>query len=159
MKRQVDWQVNVQLCAAHTQNRAVLASAPSGSAPLRRLTAPPSATSIANYETNVFHWPVKAQFQPLESSKMSESPRMSHPAVPPLSNIGGQNSFEPLLTAEQAARILGGIHPKTLMRMARRREVPAIKLGRYWFFRTSALNAWVEVSSTGPCVPCQKERS
>src|SRR5229473_2408172 len=33
----------VQLCAAHTQNRAVLASAPLGSAPLRRLTAPPRA--------------------------------------------------------------------------------------------------------------------
>jgi hypothetical protein len=43
------------------QNRAVLASAPSGSAPLRRLTAPPCAPSLANYETNVFYWPVKAQ--------------------------------------------------------------------------------------------------
>jgi len=44
------------------QNRAVLASAPLGSAPLRRLTAPPCAPSLANYETNVFYWPVKAQF-------------------------------------------------------------------------------------------------
>jgi hypothetical protein len=44
------------------QNRAVLASAPSGSAPLRRLTAPPCAPSLANYETNVFYWPAKAQF-------------------------------------------------------------------------------------------------
>ena len=36
----------VQLCAAHKpKKRAVLASAPSGSAPLRRLTAPPSANS------------------------------------------------------------------------------------------------------------------
>src|SRR5215469_12663560 len=45
-----------------TQNRAVLASAPCGSASLRRLTAPPSAPSLATYETNVFYWPVKAQF-------------------------------------------------------------------------------------------------
>ena len=45
------------------QNRAVLASAPLGSAPLRRLTAPPCAPSLANYETNVFYWPAKAQFQ------------------------------------------------------------------------------------------------
>src|SRR5580700_4566834 len=52
----------VQLCAAHTQNRAVLASAPLGCAPLRRLTAPPCAPSLANYETNVFYWPAKAQF-------------------------------------------------------------------------------------------------
>ena len=36
------------------QNRAVLASAPLGSAPLRRLTAPPCAPSLAIYETNVF---------------------------------------------------------------------------------------------------------
>jgi hypothetical protein len=43
------------------QNRAVLASAPLGSAPLRRLTAPPCAPSLANYETNVFYWPAKAQ--------------------------------------------------------------------------------------------------
>jgi hypothetical protein len=48
------------------QNRAVLASAPCDSAPLRRLTAPPCAPSLAIYETNVFYWPVKAQFQPLE---------------------------------------------------------------------------------------------
>ena len=39
------------------QNRAVLASAPLGSAPLRRLTAPPCAPSLAIYETNVFYWP------------------------------------------------------------------------------------------------------
>jgi Bacterial protein of unknown function (DUF899) len=37
---------------------------PSGSAPLRRLTEPPSAPCLATYETNVFYWPVKAQFQP-----------------------------------------------------------------------------------------------
>jgi hypothetical protein len=41
------------------QNRAVLASAPLGSAPLRRLTAPPCAPSLANYETNVFYWPAR----------------------------------------------------------------------------------------------------
>jgi len=91
---------------------------------------------------------------------MSESAVKAHlaPLQPP--NVGEhQRSFEPLLTAEQAARVLGSMHPKTLMRMARSKEVPAIKLGRYWFFRASALNAWVELSSTGPCVPCQKERS
>ena len=53
-----------RLCSAArliNHNRAVLASAPLGSAPLRRLTAPPCAPSLANYETNVFYWPVKAQ--------------------------------------------------------------------------------------------------
>jgi hypothetical protein len=48
----------VQLCPAlKPKTRTVLASAPFGSAPLRRLTAPPCALSLANYETNVFYWP------------------------------------------------------------------------------------------------------
>jgi hypothetical protein len=46
------------------ENRAVLASAPFGSAPLRRLTAPPCAPYLAIYETNVFFWPAKGQIQP-----------------------------------------------------------------------------------------------
>lgn len=77
---------------------------------------------------------------------------------PQLENITGQQ-FEPLLTVEQAAYLLGGMHPKTLMRMARAGEVPAVKLGRYWYFRASSLNTWVELSSTRPSVPCQKELS
>jgi hypothetical protein len=36
------------------QNRAVLASAPFGSAPLRRLTAPPCANSLANMKRMFF---------------------------------------------------------------------------------------------------------
>ena len=89
--------------------------------------------------------------------EIAKSAVKAHPAAPPPPNIGGQqSSFEPLLTPEQAAKILGGMHPKTLMRMARRGEVPAIKLGRYWYFRASSLNAWIEVSSTGPSVPCQR---
>jgi hypothetical protein len=71
----------VQLCAAHTPNRAVLASAPLGSAPLRRLTAPPSAPSLANYETNVFYWPAKAQFQPLEANPKCPGTRQCRSAV------------------------------------------------------------------------------
>jgi excisionase family DNA binding protein len=75
----------------------------------------------------------------------------------PLTTTGQR--FEPLLTVEQAAQLLGGMHPKTLMRMARGGEVPAAKLGRYWYFRASSLNTWVELSSTRPSVPCQKELS
>ena len=52
-------------------NRAVLASAPLGYAPLRRLTAPPCAPSLANYETTVFFWPAKAR---ILNHKRSEIP-------------------------------------------------------------------------------------
>jgi hypothetical protein len=77
---------------------------------------------------------------------------------PQLANITGQQ-FEPLLSVEHASQLLGGMHPKTLMRMARATQVPAIKLGRFWYFRASSLNTWVELSSTRPSVPCQKELS
>ena len=77
---------------------------------------------------------------------------------PQLVVITGQQ-FEPLLSVEQASQLLGGMHPKTLMRMARASQVPAIKLGRFWYFRATSLNTWVEVSSARPSVPCRKEFS
>ena len=81
-------------------------------------------------------------------------------APPPSMNVGLQHSgFEPLLHVEEAAKLLGGMHPKTLMRFARAGEVPAVKLGRFWFFRASSLNRWIELSSNEPSVPCQKEFS
>jgi hypothetical protein len=67
------------------QNRAVLASAPLGSAPLRGLTAPPCAPSLANYETNVFYWPAKAQFQPLEANPICPRSREHRPEMRPTS--------------------------------------------------------------------------
>ena len=67
-------------------------------------------------------------------------------------------AFEPLLRVEEAALLLGGMHPKTLMRLSRMGEVPAIKIGRCWFFRASALNAWVDVQSKSHR-PCLTERT
>ena len=50
--------------------------------------------------------------------------------------------FEPLLSTEEAAAHLR-LHPKTLQRMARQGHVPSIRIGKYWHFRLSALDAWV----------------
>ena len=50
--------------------------------------------------------------------------------------------FEPLLSAEEAASHLR-MHPKTLQRMARGGHVPCLRIGRNWYFRLSALDAWV----------------
>ncbi|HEY6253137.1 MAG TPA: helix-turn-helix domain-containing protein [Candidatus Angelobacter sp.] len=52
-------------------------------------------------------------------------------------------AFEPLLDAEEAAKLLR-IHPQTLLRGARRGEIPAIRVGRLWRFRASILNQWLE---------------
>ena len=57
-------------------------------------------------------------------------------------------SFEPLLDDKQAGEMLG-LHPKTLQRLARRGEIPAVRIGRYWRYRASVLNQWIEVNSSG----------
>lgn len=69
---------------------------------------------------------------------MSEIPRTQ-----PRSAIEFDSLFEPLLDSDEAAHLLK-IHPKTLQRMARRREILGVQIGRLWRFRRSELNAWVE---------------
>jgi excisionase family DNA binding protein len=53
-----------------------------------------------------------------------------------------QTVFEPLLTAEEASEHLR-IHVKTLQKMAREERVPCVRMGKYWLFRLSALDAWI----------------
>jgi len=49
--------------------------------------------------------------------------------------------FEPILTAEEAAVHLR-VHTKTLQKMARAGQVPGMRMGKYWRFHLSALDAW-----------------
>jgi excisionase family DNA binding protein len=51
-------------------------------------------------------------------------------------------TFEPLMEVEAAATSLS-LHPKTLMRMAREHRIPAFHVGRYWLFRASLIDAWL----------------
>jgi excisionase family DNA binding protein len=53
-----------------------------------------------------------------------------------------EQGFEKLLSHEDAAELLD-IHPETLRRMAVRDEIPALRVGRFWKYRASALDAWV----------------
>jgi excisionase family DNA binding protein len=53
------------------------------------------------------------------------------------------DTYEPLLNDAQAAAFLGGLHPKTVQRMARRGEIPAFRIGRYYRYRASELDAWL----------------
>ena len=54
-------------------------------------------------------------------------------------------TFEPLMSETEAAQFLGGLHPKTVQRMARRGQLPAYRIGRYWRFRASELERWLQV--------------
>src|SRR5690242_21560135 len=62
--------------------------------------------------------------------------------------VAYESRFEPLLDSDEAATLLK-IHPKTLQRMARRGEIPAIQIGKLWRFRASELDAWMG-NSVGP---------
>ena len=53
-------------------------------------------------------------------------------------------NFEPLLNTEESATLLGGMHPKTLQRMARRGEIPGYQIAHRWYFRASELDAWLK---------------
>ena len=55
---------------------------------------------------------------------------------------------EPLLDSTEAAQLLR-IHPKTLQRMARKGEIPALQIGKLWRFSASALLLWQQEKLAG----------
>jgi len=57
-------------------------------------------------------------------------------------------AFEPLLDSDEAARLLR-IHPKTLQRMARSRQIHGIQVGKLWRFRASDLELWLKTKRAG----------
>ena len=67
-------------------------------------------------------------------------------------------NYEPLLNDSEAAAFLGGLHPKTVQRMARRGELPSYRVGKYWRYRASVLNQWIEVNSSGQPACVGQER-
>ena len=52
------------------------------------------------------------------------------------------DGIEPLLGSNQVGEILG-LHPKVVERMAKRGEIPGFKVGKFWRYRASALDAWI----------------
>ena len=66
--------------------------------------------------------------------------------------------MEPLLTSSEVARILK-VNPKVLERWAKAGEVPAFKVGKFWRYRASALESWVDTQLHSECQPCRIEPS
>lgn len=58
-----------------------------------------------------------------------------------------------LLSPSEVGDILG-VHSKTVQRMAARREIPSLRVGRYWRFEPGAISLWLAEKSkeglTGP---------
>ena len=74
------------------------------------------------------------------------------PQDPPLQRVRAVQP-EPLLNDAQAAQFLGGLHPKTVQKMARRGEIPAYRVAKYWRYRASELNQWLMLHSSGQINP------
>lgn len=68
------------------------------------------------------------------------------------------NEIERLLTTKEASEILK-IHPKVLERMAKRGEVPALKVGKFWRYRATALDAWINSRLQSDRQPCRMKTS
>src|SRR5579859_250561 len=104
------------------------------------IAAAPSATSNA------------AAKQPATGEK-SRQPTPWDAFKLPLSQPDGQ--FEQLLRSDEAARLLGNIHVKTLQRYARAGVLPGYRLGGHWYFRASELDSWLRSQINSSCHPCR----
>ena len=67
-------------------------------------------------------------------------------------------AIEALLTSKEASQILK-IHPKVIERMAKRGEVPALKVGKFWRYRATTLDAWINSRLQSGRQPCRMETS
>ncbi len=66
------------------------------------------------------------------------------------------DEIETLLTSKEASQVLK-IHPKVLERMAKRGEVPALKVGKFWRYRATTLDAWIDSRLKSSRQPCRIE--
>jgi excisionase family DNA binding protein len=66
--------------------------------------------------------------------------------------------MDALLTSAEAANILR-IHPKVLERKAKAGEIPALKVGKFWRYRSSDLESWVGSQVNCGCQACRIEPS
>ena len=84
------------------------------------------------------------------NSKSSNHSSLVRPEVSagPTSIVSNAGKCEPLLDSTEAAQILR-IHPKTLQRMARKGEIPAMQIGKLWRYSPSALLLWQQEKLAG----------
>jgi excisionase family DNA binding protein len=68
------------------------------------------------------------------------------------------DGIEALLTSKEVSQLLK-IHPKVLERMAKRGEVPALKIGKFWRYRATTLDAWINSRLQSGRQPCRMETS
>lgn len=60
-----------------------------------------------------------------------------------LSDTNEGSRLPPFLTTEEVLGYLN-VNPRTIYRLIRSGELPAIRIGRQWRFRRSDLNEWID---------------
>ena len=63
--------------------------------------------------------------------------------------------FEPLIDASEVAGLLG-LHLKTVQQMARAGTIPSIRVGKFWRFRKSTIDQWLESRVNFPRYACRQ---
>ncbi|HEV2351404.1 MAG TPA: helix-turn-helix domain-containing protein [Terriglobia bacterium] len=71
---------------------------------------------------------------------------------------GESRGVEALLTSRVAAEVLR-IHSKVLERMAKRGEIPALKVGKFWRYHAATLDAWIKSRLESGRQPCRMKTS
>jgi excisionase family DNA binding protein len=66
-----------------------------------------------------------------------------------------RQAFEPLIGCDDAAKLLGNIHVKTLQRYARGGTLPCYRVAGHWYFRATELDAWLRSRINSSCHPCR----
>lgn len=56
--------------------------------------------------------------------------------------------MERLLNAREVSKVLGGVSPENVLRMAKRGELPCINIGRRVRFAESELQLWIDEKKT-----------
>jgi excisionase family DNA binding protein len=93
--------------------------------------------------------------KPLDAATGGEREERSNDSSPQhwkqLISVGRAPSFELLVGCDEAARLLGNIHVKTLQRYARQGSVPGYRIGGHWYFRITELDAWLRSRINSNC--------
>jgi excisionase family DNA binding protein len=94
-----------------------------------------------------------------QGSHLTLESALSLPASPAERHLSSEpHGIEILLTSKEASQVLK-IHPKVLERMAKRGEVPALKVGKFWRYRATTLDAWINSRLQSGRQPCRMETS
>jgi len=148
---QFDLRENTASSRQHAPRSATDSLSPSSKTLLRssyHREAPPNSGFIAKEEGGA---PIAKPLDAATGGREERNIESNREPLKQLISVGRAPAFEPLLGCEEAARLLGNIHVKTLQRYARQGAVPGYRIGGHWYFRITELDAWLQSRINSDC--------